>query len=97
MAEELDFISYREINVPERNLNEKLKKRLCLIIIRVFFKHNLDRHELIKAFNMSRDEVTNILHCDIEKVSLDSIIECLEKMSALDPLIDVTIKRLELV
>lgn len=92
-----EYILQRELKIHATTANEKFKKRLCLIVIELFFRNNWDRHEIIKTLNMSRDDVTHILECSISNVSVDTVLEAIEKLSKLDPSLEDTIKRLELV
>ena len=86
----------REINrsLPENpSLLQIAKYQLCQKILSYKLKNNLSREQIAKRIRLSKAETENILFCEIEKFTLDRLIEytsCLIKANQIS--IDINFK-----
>lgn len=89
-----DFIRGHAL-IPPKTKTESIKKRLCTKIIDFHLKNkNIKQIELAKILEINPSTLSFILNYHIEKISIDTLMKCLEILSTYDNSINDTLKRI---
>lgn len=88
------FVRGRAMVAP-KNKTEVIKKRLCTKVIDFHLANKqIKKAELAEILDVNPSTLSFILNYHLDKVSIDSLIKCLEALSSKDQSINETLKRI---
>jgi predicted XRE-type DNA-binding protein len=92
-----DFVRGRALIEP-KNKTELIKKRLCTKIIEFHLANKqIKREDLAMKLELNQSTLSFILNYHIDKISIDTLVKSLEKLSEEDRSINDVLKRMALV
>lgn len=93
-ASQPDFVIGHAL-IPPANKMESIKKRLCTKIIQFHLNNkHIKRSELAEMLEINPSTLSFILNYHLDKFSIDTLVKCLEILSAEDISINDTLKRM---
>jgi predicted XRE-type DNA-binding protein len=67
---------------PHATQVDKMKHQLCEAFVIYINKHGLSQRDLAQKLNVSESRVSEIIHYNIKKITIDKLVELLERIQS---------------